>query len=224
MTFTPNATPRNVFDFAFDPTNSAVLYAVSQLGGVYKSTDSGSTWAQSNGSIMPWVGPLGISGIDVEHIVIDPASSQNIYIGTNGQGVYASSDGAGSWTNVLAPNVGIVTCLAAVPGASTTFFAGIQGMGLFQSSNGGSSWTSDTNGLPSTDVMSVAVDPSDGSIYAAAGAGVYVQQKGSATWKALDAACTAGAYGALTVMSEGGKRWLVGAGNGGNGGVSRHPL
>ena len=130
------------------------------MNGVYKSTDGGSTWTASNGSLTPWATANG-TFIDVESIVVDPSAPQTLYIGTNGRGVFKSTDGATSWTNILAPTAAI-GCLLVVPGTPSTIYACIEGSGIQQTSNGGTAWTDVSQGLPSLDANGLTFDAADG--------------------------------------------------------------
>jgi photosystem II stability/assembly factor-like uncharacterized protein len=96
-------------DLQFDPGNPCTLYALYGGGGLWKSTDQGSTWSQIGNLPMP--NSLG-------RILIDPKDSQHIYAtgSVNGSslGFWVSRDGgktfaipdafkaggaAGKWTN-----------------------------------------------------------------------------------------------------------------------------
>jgi hypothetical protein len=219
MTFAVDGIQSNAFGVAFDPTSSGTAYVATQVSGVYKSMNGGATWATSNGTLVPWSTSAG-TFIDVRSIIVDPNAPQTLYIGTNGQGVYKSIDGAASWTNVLAPTAS-VTCLALTPGTPQTLYA-CAGAGLQASNDSGSSWKDDSTGLPSLNVAGVVSDQLTGYLYAACGQGVFVQ-KGAQPWVALDPGCLPGSLApeAPVIMTNGSQRQLaVGAG----GGVYVHPL
>ena len=76
-----------VNDLVFDPTDVNVIYAGTN-SGVYKSTDNGGSWTQTN---------LTES---ITSISVDYTNSSIIYAGTPGNGVYKSSDGGSSWTQL----------------------------------------------------------------------------------------------------------------------------
>ncbi|HLK35185.1 MAG TPA: hypothetical protein VKU41_00445, partial [Polyangiaceae bacterium] len=217
--FSGRGVSQNELSFAFDPSNASVLYAATQLNGVYKSTDGGMTWSPSNSGITPWSSSAGAMAIDVNRVVIDPASAQTLYAATNGRGVYKSTDGAQSWTMVLGP-MQVIPCLLAVPGsmaaspAATKLYACIQGAGLQSSSDGGATWADASKGLPTLNVNGLATDAATGRVYATAGADVYVLD-GTGTWSALDSVCMPGGGVSLpVVVATGSGRSLVVAGGG----------
>ncbi len=79
---------------AFDPANRDIAYATySTFGGshVWKSTTAGASWVAIDGA-----GATGIPDIPVHSIVVDPTSSQRLYVGTD-LGVFVSIDGGANW-------------------------------------------------------------------------------------------------------------------------------
>lgn len=222
-TFTAAGVGQNPFDFAFDPTSAGVLYAATQLNGIYKlggTTDAGAGWVASNTGLTPWIQDQRFATIDTPQVVVDPAAPQTLYIGTVGRGVFKSSDGAQSWSNVLAP-AGTVTCLVAVAGPPTSIYACVQGMGVQVSKDGGVTWADVSTGLPTEDVNGLTVDPTTGNLYAAINGGVLVKA-GAAPWADLGSSCLSGvADTAPTIVARtSGRSLLVGA----SGSVYAHPL
>lgn len=156
--------------FAMDVTNSNVLLAGGASGGIWRSTDAGSTWARTTAASQH---------PGVNHIVQDirPGHAQTWYAlsgeayGTSasggdafylGTGLFKSTDGGLSWnvlgsTNSNTPqtfdNVWDATWNVAVDGADTVndvVYAAMIGA-IMRSTNGGTSWTrvrgSSTNNL-----------------------------------------------------------------------------
>ena len=92
-----------VIEIAIDPQNSMVIYYGTCKHGLYKSSDCGNSWDQINtglgsGTELPYIGD----------IVIDPANTNNIYVGlqnsfysnqpgVQNNGVYQSIDGGLTW-------------------------------------------------------------------------------------------------------------------------------
>ncbi len=88
--------PRSGFvsSVAFHPTDETVAYATYasfQGGHVWKSVDAGRTWQPIDGT-----GPQGLPDMPVHSIVIDPADTQRLFIGTD-LGVLVSLDDGESW-------------------------------------------------------------------------------------------------------------------------------
>jgi hypothetical protein len=89
--------------FALDPNNPGTVYLGTSQLGFYKSTNCGSTWVHID---------TGAGSDDLDKgrnwtIVIDPTNSSVLYTtsGYDKGGVYKSTDGGVSWTQVLTANV-----------------------------------------------------------------------------------------------------------------------
>lgn len=81
---------------AFDPNNSNTIWIGTPAGGLWKSTDGGSSWTLKN---------AGLEILGVSAIVIDPTNTNIMYIGTGDRdagdtrsiGVLKSTDGGNTW-------------------------------------------------------------------------------------------------------------------------------
>ena len=75
--------------FAIDPLTPTTLYAGTE-GGVFKSTNSGSTWSPASS---------GLTGFNstILALGIDPLTPSTLYAGTSG-GVFKSTDAGGTWS------------------------------------------------------------------------------------------------------------------------------
>ena len=71
-----NGLPENagVQTLAIDPTNPSTLYAGTDGGGVFKSTDMGATWVAINN---------GLIDTNVLALAIDPTDASTLYAGTD---------------------------------------------------------------------------------------------------------------------------------------------
>jgi hypothetical protein len=125
------------------------LYAGTNGGGVFKSTNAGGSWSPVN---------TGLTGTGVQALTIDPAAPTTLYAGTSDGGLFKSVDGGGSWSPT-APTSTDVRTLAIDPSAPTTLYAGTAGGGVFKSINAGSAWSIVNTGLTATTVQALAVDP-----------------------------------------------------------------
>lgn len=72
------------------PTQNQVLY-VGGRAGVQKSLDGGQTWLPMNN---------GLETLNIRTIVMSPLDPQTVYAGTNGSGLYRSTNGAQTWSRV----------------------------------------------------------------------------------------------------------------------------
>jgi Beta-propeller repeat/Bacterial Ig domain len=142
---------------AFDSVGNiyAGATAVSATGGgVYKSTDNGSTWS-----------PLGnLSATSIDAIAVDPNSPTTLYA-IGGGHIYRSTNSGGTWTAV-GPAVGVSGSLAIAPTSPSTVYAG-SSTGLLYSTNG-TAWNTTTVPAPTNTVVNgkqigvvVAVDPTN---------------------------------------------------------------
>lgn len=129
--------------------------------GVYKSNDAGKTWQ-----------PMGLAATQsIARIVIHPSNPDIVYVAAVGglwgpnreRGVYKTSDGGRSWTNVLFINedTGVIdiamdhespgTLLAAAYQRRRTVF-GFSGSGphggIYKTTDGGANWKKVVKGLP----------------------------------------------------------------------------
>ena len=202
---------------AIDPSDTDIIYAgtgdpnitgIPFIGqGIYKSRDAGATWES-----------LGLSetGI-ISEIIIHPTKTNIIYAASMGspfkrssnRGLYRSTDGGISWTQVLfiSEMTGIIDIAMSPENPNVLFAAGWDrirnnqesvtfgaGAKIFKSEDGGSTWKSLQGGLP-TDAQSrigLAIAPSDGQrIYAVYVGknhevhGVYRSLDEGATWSAI---------------------------------------
>ncbi len=82
----------------------------------------------------------GPDGGSILALAIDPANPAILYAGTDGAGVFKSTDGAGHWN---AANTGLtsitVNALAIDPVTPTTLYAGTSA-GVYKSMDGGGHW------------------------------------------------------------------------------------
>lgn len=70
------------------PSDPAVLY-LGGPAGVWKSSDGGRTWQAMN---------QGLATINIRALAMAPTDARTLYVGTNGSGLYRSTDAGASWT------------------------------------------------------------------------------------------------------------------------------
>jgi photosystem II stability/assembly factor-like uncharacterized protein len=161
----------NVACFAVSGPN---LFAGTENGGVYLSTDNGTSWTEVNdGLTQPYVYALAVSGT-------------NLFAGTNGGGVFLSTNNGTSWTEV---NNGLPTDARAVQAlavSGTNLFAGNY-TGVFLSTNNGTSWTEVNNGLPTDARYVLALAVSGTNLFAGTSdGGVFLSTNNGTSWTAVN--------------------------------------
>lgn len=173
------------------PTQTNTMWVGSAAGGVWKTTNGGSSWFGLDG--LPAF--LGVSCM-----VMDPRNADRIYAGTgeggffdtlqgssnlavpNGAGIWRTDNGGTTWTR-LASTTGqdwlAVNRLAISPSNSNVMLAGTA-TGIFRTTNGGTSWSK----ASSAATLDLDFHPSDGSRAVAGSRDGYAQYStnGGATW------------------------------------------
>ena len=152
--------------------NPSVLYCGTFGGGVFKSTNLGLTWTESNS---------GLGGLFIRALVIDPSDPMTIYAGASEMGVFKTTDGGASWTDASSGLEDFsIRSLVIDPLDTSVVYAGTFSGGVFKSVDGGAGWISVNNGLSSplfgqgTFVFSLVVNPVDPmTVYAGTGSGVF---------------------------------------------------
>lgn len=123
-----------------DPQNPNTIYIGAPAGGIWKSTNSGTTWT----ALTDELPQIGVSGI-----AIDYSNSNTIYIATGDRdagdttfaGIFKSTDGGSTWTNI-STIAGVTTAgdLVIHPTNNQILWCATNS-GVFKSTNGGSTWT-----------------------------------------------------------------------------------
>lgn len=136
-----------------------------------KSLDAGTTWSDVN--------PSGLPSLDIHGFTVDPRNPKVLYAAVAGEGLYRSSDGGSSFSQLSRDVGGSVMALAAMPDGR--ILAGDMQQGLLESRNGGLRWTQTLR----AQVMGVAVNPSDPKRILATGAGIALSTDGGRSWRSV---------------------------------------
>lgn len=169
-----------VTEVSIAPSSSAVIYAGTLNGHLYRATDGGAT-AASFVDITP--GVAGWPTRWLSGIAVDPSDSNTVYVtflGFNGSGttsdhVWKGVFSAGSWTWTLRagglPDVP-VGALVIDAAASNLYIA--TDVGVFISTDDGVNWSPFEAGLPNTPIVDLALDSTRNILRAAThGRGIY---------------------------------------------------
>ena len=125
-------------------------------------------------------------------------SGTNLFVGTEAEGVFLSTNNGTSWTavnNGLAYTNTIVFGLAA---SGTNIFAGVFLRGVYLSTDNGTSWTQVNSGLTNTQVYNFVV--SGTNIFAGTlGGGVFLSSNNGASWTTVNTGLTSTSIYSLAV-------------------------
>lgn len=161
------------------------IFAGTLSGGLYESTDHGTSWFQTS-----------LTNFGVYSLAVDSAGE--IFAGGNG-GIYALTDGGASWSQILQKYI-TVKSLAFGPGG--TIFAGTYGSGVYVSSDSDSTWTQMNPGPGNSYVNSLAVD-SSGRVFAGTMLGQFVSTDDGQNWVRSGSALEQENVGAIIVSPAG---------------------
>ncbi len=185
---------------AVHPTNVNTVYAGAAAGGIWKTTDGGSTWTDISGIF---------SRLTFGAIAIDPNSTNTVFAGTGesrwlfnnvtyeGNGLYKTTDGGSSWTRItngfgsstqfsdIVVNPGNSNVVLAALGSGNWNYGNQSNEGIWRSTDGGATWSRTLN---VQDGFDVAFHPTNANLaYAAVGnkestSGFYRSTNGGSTW------------------------------------------
>ncbi|HEX9892131.1 MAG TPA: glycosyl hydrolase [Actinomycetota bacterium] len=199
-------------DVAVDPTLADTVYAAAATGGVWKSTDAGSTFAPIWPSdLTQSMGALAISSNGTLFAGTGEANNGGGSIVYGGTGIYRSKDRGVTWEHVGLPDSGAIGRIAVDPTNPNRIFVASRGdlfrpggdRGLYRSLDGGDTWTKVLAGANEiTGAVDVAIDPVNPQnvyaamwetirmpelrVYGGMGSGLYRSQDGGATWTRLE--------------------------------------
>ena len=156
-----------------DPTDPDIIYAGAANGGIFKTTNGGTTW-----------NPIfdDLAYLAIGEIKVDPSNSNRIWVGTGdrnfgggshiGNGVYLSTDGGDTWTQMGLEETGIITEIHIDPIDPDRIYVGTLGnpyektndRGVYRTTDGGLGWTQVQFVSDSSGVCDMALDPSNPDI------------------------------------------------------------
>ncbi len=168
---------------AVDPVHTQTVYFTAADGGVWKSTDGGT-------SFVPVTDDLATQAMG--SIAVAPSDPNVLYAGTGeanfsadsypGIGVIKSTDAGATWSIAGTKISGYIGRIAVHPANSGIVLAATRN-GLYRTTNGGANWTQTASGT----VTDVAINPANPDIVYAGvqTTGVIKSSDGGVTWNIL---------------------------------------
>jgi photosystem II stability/assembly factor-like uncharacterized protein len=169
----PNYPFGTITTLAASKTNGQTLFAGTDDGRVWTTTDLGAHWTR--------LGQPGLPEVWVSRVAIDPSNSLVAYAtfsgyrgGKNGAFVFKTTDGGTTWANISG-NLPKAPVNDIVVAGSTLYVA--DDLGVYQSTNGGTTWLRVGTGLPRVPVDDIELVASTNQLAAATfGRGMYTVQ------------------------------------------------
>lgn len=183
------------------PENPAIAWIGAAAGGIWKTTDYGNSWKPvfDNENAIA----MGSIAIDFNNPDIllagtgEMSSNIDAYLG---DGVYRSTDGGETWTQVGLVTVGAFSKIWIHPQNSSLVLAGAtkNGAGLYRSTDGGFTWQKTFDG----NVSDVAMNPADPDEWfiAVTGDGVYRSTDGGVNWTRHSSGLATSGVGRISVF------------------------
>ena len=164
-----------------DPTNSDNIWVGTPAGGLWKSTDGGTSWTTNTDNFTV----MGVSAV-----VIDPTNTNVMYIGTGdgfagdtrSRGVLKSTDGGETWNTTgltWSSTSTLYIRYMAIHPTSPNIVLVAASNGIYRTTNGGTSWVKEAV----SDFFDVKFNPADPNIiYAASNGRLYKSTNIGDTW------------------------------------------
>ena len=218
----PAVTSGRISDFAVNPKNHSEYYVAASSGGVWKTTNRGTTYT-----------PLfdGQGSYSIGCVTLDPSNPSVVWVGSGennnqrsvsyGDGVYKSEDGGKSWKNMGLKNSEHISEVIVHPTDPNTIYVAAYGpvwseggeRGVFKSTDGGATWNNVKSVSTYTGCNDLVMDPRNPNILYAAfhqrmrkvftyiGGGpesaIFKTTDGGATWKKLETGLPSGDVGRM---------------------------
>ena len=200
-----------VVDIEINPINPNIIYSGFATGGVFKSTDMGTSW-------FPVFDSLNI--LTIGDIAIDPVNPDILYVGTGeangghnnfpGAGVFKSTDAGNTWKFLGLTNTTSIGRIIVNPVNDNTVYLAAVGSyfspnperGVYKSTDGGSSWDKSLFVSDSTGAIDLVMNPDNPEFLFAAmwervrrpnsahlygpSSGIYRTTNGGSNWELLN--------------------------------------
>ncbi|MBV8531774.1 MAG: hypothetical protein JO104_10685 [Candidatus Eremiobacteraeota bacterium] len=207
----PAVSGGRVASVAGTPQDDQLYYLGTAGGGVWKSSNGGTTWE-------PVFEKQSVAAVGA--VAVDPTNERVVWAGTGeanprndvsyGNGLYKSTDGAKTWNRVGLAGVWSISRIAIDPRDSRHVVVGAFGdpfkdsadRGVYVTFDGGQSWTKSLYLSPASGASDVAVDPQDPNVVYAGmwhfrripwtftsggpDGGLYKSTDGGRTWRKLE--------------------------------------
>ena len=167
---------------SIDKTNTNHIIISANTGGIWKTTNGGTTWTALNDNFL---------NMTFYSATIDPSNSNIYYAGASSGRIYASTDAGATWNLLGDVGTSSVNKILVHPTNSSVMFATASNSGIYKSTDGGVTWSS---AVGDTEGYDVEFSPGNPMIVYASGTGFHKSTDGGSTFT------TIGGFGAGAKM------------------------
>jgi len=213
-----------VVDLAVVESDPFTFYVATATGGVWKTTNNGVNFKPVfEKEATHSIGAIAVHQAHPNHVWVGTGERANRQSSGWGDGIYKSSNGGKSWTNVGLKDSHHVGRIALHPTDTNTVYVAAMGhlwganneRGLYKTTDGGKTWDRIIYVDDDTGVVDVALDPENPQIVYAAtyqrrrkpfgfhgggpGSGLHKSTDGGKTWKELRVGLPEGEFGRIGI-------------------------
>jgi len=203
----PAAPSGRIGEVAIHPASKSTWYVAVHSGGVWKTVNAGTTWTPIFDSQ---------SSYSIGTVAVDPGNPLVVWVGTGennsqrsvgyGDGVYKSTDGGRSWSNVGLKSSNHIGKILVDPRNSDVVYVSAIGSlwssggdrGVYKTADGGKTWTQSLKGDEWTGAYDLAFDPRNPDVIYAT-----TYQRARRQWGFIDG----GPGSAIWKSRDGGANW-----------------
>ena len=157
-----------ISDFAVVQSNPAEYYVATATGGVFKTTNNGTTWkGVFEKEAVASTGAVAVFQKQPKRVWVGTGEGNNRNSSAWGKGIYLSDDGGESWTCMGLQNTAAIARIVCDPDDSLTVYVAALGKlwgpnaerGVFKSRDGGRTWSQVLKIDANTGAVDLAIDP-----------------------------------------------------------------
>ena len=213
-----------ISDFAVYEANTAIFYVGTAHGGVWKTTNNGTTFeAQMQDHGLMSIGDVAVSQNNPDLVWVGTGESNNRQSTSWGDGVYKTTDGGKTYTNVGLKTSRYINRIVIDPRNDDVVFVAATGQpvgpggerGVYKTTDGGKTWKQVLKVDDDTGANDLVMDPTNNKILYAStyqrrrteccmngggpGSGIWKSTDGGENWTRLTSGIPSGSLGRIGI-------------------------
>ncbi len=205
-----------VADIAFDPKDPATFYVALGTGGLMKTSNNGATWdGVLDKEPVAAIGAVAVAPSDPKTVWVGSGEANDRNSSSWGNGVYRSTDGGDTWTQVGLKNSRTIARIVVHPSDPQTVYVAAMGdlwnwggeRGCYKTTDGGTTWTLILAAAEQKERVGcgdIVMDPRDPNVLYAA---LYARQRKPWAFSYGPDATDGKDLGGIFKSSDGGATW-----------------